>query len=176
MSDENIKKLEMFIKRGPNDWMDNDSTFDGFRNTPARILIFFITTATLYGVGVWAFLDNSQTSLWIYAASLLSVIGMQKLSVRNVFHNSRNLDEYQTEKRNRAYRTAYRRIFQILATSIASLAFGRFLSVGDSVTIELSQRQTFIYLIFICALFILQKYISWGFNGEPWQDTARKKV
>jgi hypothetical protein len=28
--------------------------------------------------------------------------------------------------------------------------------------------------VFVIGLFVLQKYLSWGIKGEPWEDSARQ--
>lgn len=182
-----VDAFEARVEKGIQGWVKNDTIFNGFRNTPARILLAVITIGVLYGMGAYAFLSADAPAIWSYVVCLWLVGMMQKLSVRFVFDEGTQIDEYQRDRRDRAFRTAYKHIARILSLMFAVLIFRGFANVnlynqaqfwpfpnGDFV-LRLGTPQVFVGLVFVYSLFVLQKYLSWGFKGEPWEDTARKK-
>lgn len=183
--DNKVDKFEEKIEKGIQAWVKNDQYFNGLRNTPARILLFILTIGVLYGLGAYAFLQEDATSMWTYIVGLIIVGGMQKLSVRFVFDDDSIIDEYQKVRRDKAFRRAYKRIAQILSLVIAVVIVRGFAVLNlynqdqfwpfpnGTFQLELSTPRVFLGLVFIYSLFALQKYISWGFKGEPWQDSTR---
>ncbi|MFM8927650.1 MAG: hypothetical protein ACKOFA_05555 [Rhodoluna sp.] len=83
-------------------WLRNDESFAGFRNTYARVLISLLSIVVLFGYGYYAFM-NPELSLW-YLGLICLVLVMQAISVRFVF----NFDE----KSSRAY-SMFARFFTI---------------------------------------------------------------
>ena len=184
--DSKVDKFEEKIEKGIQGWVKNDQFFNGLRNTPARIALFILTIGVLYGLGAYAFLRADAASMWTYIVCLWIIGGMQKLSVRFVFDDDTVIDEYQKERRDKAFRRAYKRIAQILSLGITAVIVRGFAVLNlynqdqfwpfpnGTFHLYLSTPRVFLGLVFVYSLFVLQKYISWGFKGEPWQDTARK--
>lgn len=179
------------VENGVINWIRNDRFFNGFRNTYARMLITGMTWLALFGLGTWAFVRPSLSGVYIVVLVILTL--MNQLSVRfafNVDHESDLTDEYQAKRRDAAYRRAYRKVsHQLVAGYI--LFFGvraivDFQVVGLDTWLDLATPgelgiffhtnldQMIVLCTFYIALFGLQKYMSWGFKGEPWQDSARK--
>ena len=100
-------------------WFRNDTFFDGFRNTPARIIICALSFIVLYGglISCWV----TQSSLLEYIIALLVVLVMQAISVRFIFQieGREILDEYQSQRRDRAYRRAYKNIRSIIVAGVS---------------------------------------------------------
>ena len=178
--EERIDAYGKSIERGVRGWVRNDQIFNGLRNTPARILLALITIGVLYGIpALQMFFGN--VSIWTYLGAMAGVILLQKLSVRFAFDDDSEIDEYQHERRNRAYRRAYKRVGFILGAGIALLVWnGMTLKAGAGSGFQYSfdlasTNWTFLFT-FVMGLFILQKYLSWGIKGEPWSDTSRENV
>lgn len=155
------------------DWVRNDRIFDGFRNTYARMLLAALCWAALYGYGLMAIQVADSNSLVVYPILILLATGAQKLSLRFVFDDDDLIDEYQLQRRNRAYRRAYKRVALILA--LVPLVWLLVLNDFDlqSATLAAPQlrfEQVIVFVEFVFGLFILQKYISWGFKGEPFRS------
>lgn len=176
--EERIEALGNKVDAGVRSWVRNDQIFNGFRNTPARILLAAITIAVLYGVPAWQ-MFNRGVDIWLYVGLLAFCLISQKLSVRFVFDDDSEVDEYQASRRNLAYRRAYKRVATILAIGVGVFAGNGFylkhtLGSGFAYSFDLSGENWTFVGVFIIGLFVLQKYLSWGIKGEPWQDTARK--
>lgn len=176
--EERIDALGRKADAGVRGWVKNDQFFNGLRNTPARILLAVITVGVLYGMPALQ-MFNRNVSIWTYLWSLVAVAIMQKLSVRFAFDDDSDIDEYQQERRNRAYRRAYKRIGLILGLGVALFAgngayLKATLGTGFSYSFDLASANWNFLFVFLMGLFILQKYLSWGIKGEPWSDTARK--
>ena len=99
-------------------WFRNDTFFDGFRNTPARIIISALSFVVLYGGLIVGW--STQNILLEYMIALLEVLVMQAISVRFVFQieGREILDEYQFQRRDRAYRRAYKNIRSIIVSGV----------------------------------------------------------
>ena len=174
--DDKVARFEKRIEAGVMNWVRNDRIFDGFRNTPARILLWVIAVGVIYGFPIAA-LFTDQVSIWAYVASLIACLVAQKLSVRFVFDDDEVIDEYQHARRNKAYRRAYKRIaadFVFAAIlCIAGIQYQEHL-MGSGWQWQIDTFKATFGLVFVIGIFALQKYLSWGFKGEPWNDTARK--
>lgn len=172
-------------------WIRNDRFFNGFRNTYARLLITGMTWMALFGLGTWAFIRPKLAGTYIVVLVILTI--MNQLSVRfafNVDHESDITDEYQAKRRDAAYRRAYRKVSHQLVAGLI-LFFGvraildfqsgvdtwlRLLNPGEvEIFFHTNLDQMIVLTTFYIALFGLQKYMSWGFKGEPWSDSARQK-
>jgi hypothetical protein len=168
------------IDVGARNWVKNDKFFNGFRNTPARILLAVISIGVLYGIPALQFFVGG-VSIWLYAGLLAVVTVMQKLSVRFAFDDDSEIDEYQHERRNRAYRRAYKNNGFIIGMGVALLAWnGAYLratlGTGFAYSFDLSSLNWSFLFVFLIGLFVLQKYLTWGIKGEPWSDTSRENV
>ena len=176
--EERVESLGSKVDAGVRNWVRNDQVFNGFRNTPARILLAAITIGVLYGVPAYQMFFRG-VSIWLYIGLIALCVVMQKLSVRFVFDDDAEVDEYQDKRRNLAYRRAYKRVATILAIGVAIFAGNGFylkhtLGSGFAYTFDFATENWNFVGIFIVGLFLLQKYLSWGIKGEPWSDTARK--
>ena len=175
--EEKIKRFENRIEAGVLDWVRNDQAFNGLRNTPARVLLWVIAVGVIYGFPIAA-LFTDQVSIWAYIAALLACLVAQKISVRFVFDDDDVIDEYQHARRNKAYRRAYKRIagdFVFAAIlCIVGINYQEHL-MGSGWVWEIDTYKATFGLVFVIGLFSLQKYLSWGFKGEPWTDSAQKK-
>lgn len=175
--DKKVAKFETAVERGVLNWVRNDKVFNGFRNTPARILLWGITVVIMYGFPIGALFTDSLSLTW-YAVGLLLCLIAQKLSVRFVFDDDDVIDEYQHARRNKAYRRAYKRIGADFVLAAAILLVGinyQQHMLGSGWQWQIDTYKASFALVFVIGLFILQKYLSWGFKGEPWEDTARKQ-
>ena len=174
--DDKVARFEKRIEAGVMNWVRNDQIFNGFRNTPARILLWVIAVAVIYGFPI-ATLFTDQISIWTYVFAIAACVLAQKLSVRFVFDDDSVIDEYQLARRNKAYRRAYKRIaadFVLAAVlCIVGIQYQEHLAGSGWVWTIDTYKATF-GLVFVIGIFMLQKYLSWGFKGEPWSDTARK--
>lgn len=161
-------------------WFRNDTFFDGFRNTPARIIISSLSFIVLYGglIRCWI----TQSSLLEYIIALLVVLVMQAISVRFVFQieGREILDEYQSQRRDRAYRRAYKNIRSIIIAGVVGwLAYWY---IRDHADIGLGGWELLTYqraatvAVFAIGLISLQKYLAYGIKGEPFlsREEARK--
>ena len=176
--EEKLDALGNKFEAGVRDWVRDDKFFNGLRNTPARILLALLSIGVLYGIPAIQILFG-EVSIWLYASLLAVVVLLQKLSVRFAFDNDSDIDEYQHNRRNRAYRRAYKRIGLVIGTGVALIAWnGAYMKAslgsGFRYSFDLaSANWTFIFA-FLIGLFVLQKYLSWGFKGEPLSDEPAK--
>lgn len=182
--DSKVERLENRIEKGVLNWVRNDQFFNGFRNTPARIVIAVLTYGVLFGFGAYA-LFNQGESIWWYMILLTLVGTMQKISVRFAFDDDSDVDEYQAARRNKAYRHAYKRMGLILCVlSFDALAWGIINNLVIGLDAEITYYRLFenefdtglslysiaVISVFLVGLFTLQKYLSWGVKGEPWKE------
>jgi hypothetical protein len=177
--EEKIEALGNRAEAGIRGWVRNDQFFNGFRNTPARILLAAITIGVLYGVPAYQMFFRG-VSLWMYVSLLALCIVMQKLSVRFAFDDDSEIDEYQDNRRNRAYCRAYKRVATILAIGVGIFAGDGFylkhtLGSGFKYSFDFGTENWLFVGVFVIGLFVLQKYLSWGIKGEPWSDSAPQK-
>jgi len=192
--DEIIEKYEDEIESRFKNWVKNDRFLDGLRNTYARVVLILLTWLTLFGFGYLAFNSESLT-LW-YVLSLVLLGALHQLSVRFVFNQTDDqwfsfrvlsfesddlVDEYQRARRDRAFHRAYRNlgsfatalftaymVFQVLQASDTAGSFS-FPSVLNF-NLQLSLSQTIVIVAGVTGFFTLQKYIAWGFKGEPFRS------
>ncbi len=171
------------VEQGVKNWVKNDRFFDGFRNTYARVLLWVLGYLTLFG-GLAICYQNESGIVW-YATFVVLTVFAQKLSVRFVFDDKEELvDEYQSARRDRAYKRAYRNVKNWamgLATMVLSWQYVRiylieredgFVSFWPSVAIDINidSYRTLVILVFLTGFFALQPYWAWGFKGEPWRS------
>ena len=176
--EERVDRIGRKIDGGVRVWVKNDQIFNGFRNTPARILLAFITVGVLYGVPAFYFFFGG-ISVWAYFWLLMLVIVMQKLSVRFAFDDDSEIDEYQNQRRNLAYRRAYKRIGLIVGLGVGLFAgngayLKATLGTGFQYSFDLASTNWNFLFLFLMGLFVLQKYLSWGIKGEPWSESTSK--
>ena len=176
--EEQIEAFGKKIDSGVRGWVRNDRFFNGLRNTPARIVLAALTMATLYGVPAYQMFYRG-VSIWLYAGLLALCVLLQKLSVRFAFDDDSDVDEYQDNRRNRAYRRAYKRVATILAVAIGVFAGDGFylkhtLGTGFKYSFDFGTENWLFVGVFVIGLFVLQKYLSWGIKGEPWGDSKRQ--
>ncbi len=160
-------------------WFRNDTFFDGFRNTPARIIISTLSFIVLYGglIRCWI----TQSTLLEYIISLLVVLVMQAISVRFVFQieGREILDEYQSQRRDRAYRRAYKNIRSIIVTGV--VGWLAYTYIRENADIELGGWELLTYqraatvAVFAIGLISLQKYLAYGIKGEPFMSRDEVK-
>jgi hypothetical protein len=175
-------KAELFgnkVTVGVVRWFRNDTFFDGFRNTPARIIISTLSFIVLYGglIRCWI----TQDTLLEYIIALLVVLAMQAISVRFVFQieGREILDEYQSKRRDRAYRRAYKNIRSIIVAGVVGwLAYWY---IRDHADIGLGGWELLTYqrvatiAVFAIGLISLQKYLAYGIKGEPFMSRENVK-
>jgi len=175
-------KAEMFgnkITAGVVHWFRNDTFFDGFRNTPARIIITVLSFVVLYGGLMLCW--SSQNYLLHYICALFVVLIMQAISVRFVFQieGREILDEYQEKRRDRAYRRAYQNIRSIIGACV--VAWVAYTYIRETYDVELGGWELLTYnrsasvAVFVVALISLQKYLSYGIKGEPFLSREEAK-
>ena len=160
-------------------WFRNDTFFDGFRNTPARIIICTLSFIVLYGglIRCWV----TQSSLLEYIIALLVVLVMQAISVRFVFQieGREILDEYQSQRRDRAYRRAYKSIRSIIVAGVVGWLVYTY--IRENADIELGGWELLTYqraatvAVFAIGLISLQKYLAYGIKGEPFMSRDEVK-
>jgi hypothetical protein len=159
-------------------WLRTSQFFDGMVNTPARILINVMSIIALY---VWTIdVANKEHNLIAWVITLLVLLFMQAASVRFVFNTEGIADEFQTTRRNLAYRRAYRTIRRIALIPVGLFAFlviagphGDANLLWDFVAYRLDNYRSLTLAIFIFAVSSFQKYFSYGWIGEPF--TVREK-
>ena len=159
-------------------WLRTSQFFDGMVNTPARILINVMSIIALY---VWTIdVANKEHNLIAWVITLLVLLFMQAASVRFVFNTEGIADEFQTTRRNLAYRRAYRTIRRIALIPVGLFAFlvvagphGDANLLWDFVAYRLDNYRSLTLAIFIFAVSSFQKYFSYGWVGEPF--TVREK-
>ena len=164
-----VKKFENRLEAGVINWVRNDQFFNGFRNTPARLILAVATTGVIYGFPI-ACLFSDSVSLWAYVIALFVCLLAQKISVRFAFDDDDVIDEYQHDRRNKAYRRAYKRIGLILISAAALMLLGIYYQekmMGSGWVWEIDTFKANFGLVFVIGLFTLQKYLSWGLRGEP---------
>ncbi|MEN9660895.1 MAG: hypothetical protein RLZZ443_824 [Actinomycetota bacterium] len=176
--EEKIEALGQRAESGVRGWVRNDTAFNFLRSTPARIVLALLTVGVLYGVPAWQ-MFNRGVSIWLYAGALVGCVLLQKLSVRFAFDDDSEIDEYQQQRRNRAYRRAYKRVATILAIAISVFAADGFylkhtLGTGFKYSFDFGTENWLFVGVFAIGLFVLQKYLSWGIKGESWADRTRQ--
>ncbi len=159
-------------------WLRTSQFFDGMVNTPARILINTVSIFVLY---VWTVdVANTENNILAWAITLGVLLFMQAASVRFVFNTEGIADEFQTTRRDLAYRRAYRTIRRIAIIPVGLFAF--LVVAGphndanllwDFVAYRLDNYRSLTLAIFIFAVSSFQKYFSYGWIGEPF--TVREK-
>jgi hypothetical protein len=155
-------------------WVRNDRSLNFLRTTRARLILSALTVAALYGLPAFQMFYRG-VSIWIYVGALVFCILLQKLSIRFAFDDDSQIDEYQQERRNRAYRRAYKRVATILALAILLVAENGYslkhsLGSGFSYSFDLGSENWVFVGVFVCGLFVVQKYLSWGIKGEARVD------
>jgi hypothetical protein len=167
------EKIELFgqnIESGVRGWVRNDRLFNFLRTTPARVVLALVTIAVLYGIPAFQMFYRG-VSLWLYVGALALCVLLQKFSIRFAFDDDSEIDEYQHNRRNRAYRRAYKRVATILALGIALFAGNGFylkhtLGSGFHYSFDFGTENWLFVGVFLIGIFILQKYLSWGIKGE----------
>lgn len=151
-------------------WVRNDRSLNFLRTTRARLVLSALTVLSLYGIPAFQ-MFNRGLSIWLYVGALVVCVLLQKLSIRFAFDDDSHIDEYQHERRNRAYRRAYKRVATILAVAILLVAENGYslkqsLGSGFHYSFDLGSENWVFVGVFVCGLFIIQKYLSWGIKGE----------
>jgi hypothetical protein len=175
-------KAEMFENRLTASivrWFRNDTFFDGFRNTLARIIICTLSFIVLYGGLIVGW--STQNILLEYIIALFVVLVMQAISVRFVFQieGREILDEYQSQRRDRAYRLAYKNIRSIIVTGV--VGWLAYTYIRENADIELGGWELLTYqraatvAVFAIGLISLQKYLAYGIKGEPFMSRDEVK-
>ena len=180
-------KLESMISNS----VKNDTFFNFLRGTAARVILTIVTWLTLFGFGYLAFVNEQL--VWWYVPALAILLALHAVSVRYVFSSSTDdwfqfrflsaepddsfFDEYQRARRDRAFRVAYRNIANLgFAIPVVYLVYTVLQSDSASswqipssidLSFELSNTQLVVLAAGLIALFSLQKYLGWGFKGEP---------
>lgn len=189
--EEHIERLESQLDSKVKNWFKNDRVFDWLRNTYARVALILFTWVTLFGFGYLAF--NSEALTFWYVLSLVLLGVLHQLSVRFVFNSSDDswfsvraltiesgelVDEYQRARRDRAFRVAYRNlgstVFALFTAYLVYLVW-QASDVADAldfptvltVDFQLSLSQVVVVAAGVIGFYSLQKYIAWGFKGEP---------
>jgi hypothetical protein len=189
--EEHIERLESQLDSKIKNWFKNDRVFDWLRNTYARVVLILLTWVTLFGFGYLAFNSESLTVWYVLSLVLLGVL--HQLSVRFVFNSFDDswfsvralsiesdelVDEYQRARRDRAFRMAYRNLGStVFALFTAYLVFlvWQASDVAEAfdfpavltVDFKLSLSQVVVVAAGVIGFYSLQKYIAWGFKGEP---------
>ena len=164
-----MKTFETRFGSGVMEWVRNDSVFDILRSTPARLALWFLTVAVLYGIPIAAYF-TAAIQFWIYAVALSICLGFQTISTRFVFNDHEVIDEYQLTRRNNAYRRAFRwvgGILGLLAVLCLIQVWNYESAMGSGWQLEIDPYIVWFGLIWVVGLFALQPYLSWGIKGEP---------
>jgi len=156
----------------------NSQFVDGMVNTPARILI---NVMSILALDIWTIdVANKEHNLLAWVITLMVRLFMQAASVRFVFNTEGIADEFQEAKRNLAYRRAYRTIRRIALIPVGLFAFlvvagphGDANLLWDFVAYRLDNYRSLTLAIFLFAVSSFQKYLSYGWMGEPF--TVREK-
>ena len=179
-------KLESLISNS----VKHDTFFNFARGTAARVILTIVTWLTLFGFGYLAFVNEQL--VWWYVPALAILLALHAVSVRYVFSSSTDdwfqfrflsvepdtfFDEYQRARRDRAFRVAYRNIANLgFAIPVLYLVYRVLQSdragswqIPSSIDLsfELSIPQLVVLATGLIAHFSLQKYLGWGFKGEP---------
>ena len=159
-------------------WISSTALLLGMTNTYARWLITISSYGVLFGWGFYAL--YFEVTAPEYAIALIICFAFQAASVRFIFRWNELNDEYQSTRRDTAYRRAYKRIRQILVL-IAALWFF-FTIVADYIDdhsgisfhfpLEMNNYRVAVATIFLVGLMTLQKYASYGMKGEPFVSVA----
>jgi hypothetical protein len=176
-------KAEMFgnrITASMVRWFRNNTFFDGFRNTPARIIICTLSFTVLYGGLIVGW--STENILLEYMIALLVVLVMQAISVRFVFQieGREILDEYQSQRRDRAYRRAYKNIRSIVVAGVVGWLAYHYIRVHADIELGgweiVTYQRAATVAVFAIGLISLQKYLAYGIKGEPMlsREEARK--
>ena len=189
--EKSIGSFEDEIESRLKNWIRNDRIFDFLRGTAARVILILVTWATLYGFGYLAYTNPSLT--WWYVGALVLLGLIHAMSVRYVFGSMEDrgfqfrvmnvemdglTDEYQRARRDRAFRIAYQNIgglssfligaYVTYQIYLSSEAAGKFqIPAGFTFDFYVSLEQAIVVLAGMIGFFTLQKYIGWGFRGEP---------
>jgi hypothetical protein len=163
-------------------WVQTETTFNFLRHTTGRVVLGFLTVILLYGVAFYAWFDRGPI-VTMYPVILTVVTLLQKISVRYAFDDDSNIDELQHNRRNRAYRRAYKRIGLILIGLLTLWVGWQFHLQSERRRVQfpgapfkiyefhfqadIGSERFVVLVTFIVSLFILQKYLSWGLKGEP---------
>lgn len=166
-----VDQFQFMVTKRVVHWFRNETFFDGFRNTPARILITALSYITLYGglIGCWI----TQQTLLYYIIGLVIVLAMQAISVRFVFQidGSEILDEYHERRRDRAYRRAYKNIKNLVVSSVVIWLVYSYIRTNLDIDLGgwelLTYQRAAAIATFGIGLISLQKYIAYGIKGEP---------
>jgi hypothetical protein len=151
-------------------WVRNDRSLNFLRTTRARVVLSAVTVLALYGIPAFQMFYRGL-SIWLYVGALVFCVLLQKLSIRFAFDDDSHIDEYLHERRNRAYRRAYKRVATILAIAILLVAENGYslkhsLGSGFHYSFDLGSENWVFVGVFVCGLFVVQKYLSWGIKGE----------
>ena len=167
--------LEARIQR----WVQTETTFNFLRYTTGRILLAIASVAVLYGYG-WVALKEGGGHIWLYPIMIGLVTFIQKISVRYAFDDDTQIDEFQHNRRNRAYRRAYKRVGGILLAIMLLMSwqymlseffrainYGTFSGYVSPLEFHMTFDNGMVIGSFLIGLFVIQKYLSWGLKGEP---------
>lgn len=166
-------------------WMRNDTIFDGFRNTPARIILNVLSYLVLYGGAIYCWSNFSGVLTWF--GILLVLLLCQAISVRFVFQvqGVGILDEYHERRRARAYSRAYKsfvRYFAFIAGFLI-VAFGFALNetlilqqIFSGFTSMVDNYRLIVLFLLVSGVVAFQKYFSYGVKGEPFLSRDEVKA
>ena len=154
-------------------WVGSTEILLGMTNTYARVAITVISYLVLVGWGFYSL--HFETAAVGYAIALLVCLVLQAASVRFIFNWDEVIDEYQSKRRDAAYRKAYKRIRQIflvilLLWFIATFVVG-YIQDHSGLKFEsplyMDNYRSVVVAIFLAGLMTLQKYVNYGMKGEP---------
>jgi hypothetical protein len=169
-----VAKLPSALRR----WIGSTEILLGFTNTYARWLITTASYVVLFGWGWYSF--NFAESAPEYAIALLVCLLLQAASVRFIFRWDDLNDEYQSKRRDAAYRKAYRRIRQIFVV-IALIWFFEIFVAGYiydhsgfvfQIPVQIDNYRIAVLAVFLVGLMSFQKYASYGMKGEPFVSVS----
>ena len=171
-------QAELFFERSFRRWVASTELLLGLTNTYARWLITILSYGILFGWGMYSLLNEDGAVG--YAIALLICLVLQAASVRFIFRWDEINDEYQTRRRDAAYRKAYkslRMIFVVLAilwfgsTFVADYIYDHS-GISFQAPLHIDNYRLAVITIFLIALMSLQKYLSYGMKGEPFVSVA----
>jgi hypothetical protein len=159
-------------------WVGSTEILLGLTNTYARWLITILSYAVLIGWGFYSlYFEDAAVG---YAIALLVCFVLQAASVRFIFRWDEISDEYQSKRRDAAYRKAYRSIRQIfvlvavfwfLSTFVAGYIYDHS-GISFQAPLHMDTYRSAVVAIFLVGLMTLQKYASYGMKGEPFISVA----
>jgi glucan phosphoethanolaminetransferase (alkaline phosphatase superfamily) len=173
------RAAENFQQRFIN-WLRSSQFFDGLVNTPARIMVQVASLGVLYVWGIQVFVAEQGVVPW--AITLVFLLLWQAASVRFVFNTEGVADEFQTRKRDAAYRRGYESLRRVLIGFLLLFVLVMLLrrQPGESLFAELVYRidnyRALVIAIFLVALTSFQKYFSYGIKGEPFTVREKNKI